>query len=160
MTTIGVGDSPTIVRLRAAEPVDAHAMIDDLVATLTPRFQVVRRLGQGGMGTVYLGWDPLLRRNVAIKVLTPEFAADPSAKARFIREAQAAAAVAHRNVVNIFQVGELQQTGAPYFVMQFIDGQTLDAAFPRGKPAAQSPAKRIIGEVAAALAAAHARGLV
>jgi len=159
-TTIGFGDSPTIVCLRAAEPVDSHALIEDLVATLTPRFQVVRRLGQGGMGTVYLGWDPLLRRNVAIKVLTPDFAADESAKARFIREAQAAAAVAHPNVVSIFQVGELQKTGAPYFVMQFIDGQTLDAAFPRGKPAAQSPAKRIIGEVAAALGAAHARGLV
>ena len=112
------------------------------------------------MGIVYTARDPLLKRDVAVKVLAPEFREDAGARERFVREAQAAAAVAHPNVVNIFQVGELTATKIPYFVMQFIEGATLEQAFPRGSSAPEGAARRITGEVAAALAAAHGRGLV
>ncbi len=112
------------------------------------------------MGIVYTARDPLLKRDVAVKVLAPEFREDVGARERFVREAQAAAAVAHPNVVNIFQVGELTATKIPYFVMQFIEGATLEQAYPRGSAAPEAATRRIVGEVAAALAAAHGRGLV
>jgi serine/threonine protein kinase len=139
---------------------DIAALTADVSATLTPRFQSVRLLGQGGMGLVYLARDPGLKRDVAVKVLAPEAAADANAHKRFIREAQAAAAVAHPNVVAIHQVGELQASGAPYFVMQYVEGRTLEQEFPRGTPAAEPTARRIVAEIAAALAAAHARDVV
>lgn len=154
------GDSPTLVRLKASEPLDMQELVADLVATLSPRFQGLRRLGQGGMGLVYVAREPLLKRDVAIKILAPEFRGDVGARERFQREAQAAAAVAHPNVVNIFQVGELNTTRLPYFVMQFVEGKTVEQAYPRGTAAPESVARRIVVEVAAALAAAHARGLV
>jgi len=152
--------SATFARLTASEPIAAHELIADLVETLAPRFQGLTRLGQGGMGIVYTARDPLLKRDVAVKVLAPEFREDVGARERFVREAQAAAAVAHPNVVNIFQVGELTATKIPYFVMQFVEGATLEQAYPRGSAAPEPAARRIAGEVAAALAAAHARGLV
>lgn len=152
--------SATFARLTASEPIAAHELIADLIETLAPRFQGLTRLGQGGMGIVYTARDPLLKRDVAVKVLAPEFREDVGARERFVREAQAAAAVAHPNVVNIFQVGELTATKIPYFVMQFIEGATLEQAYPRGNAAPEAATRRIVGEVAAALAAAHGRGLV
>jgi hypothetical protein len=112
------------------------------------------------MGTVFLARDPALRRNVVVKVLSPELAHDPSARERFAREAEAAAAVSHPNVVGVFQVGELPESGTAYFLMQYVDGPTLAEEFPPGTRSPQARAKRIVGEIAAALAAAHARGLV
>ncbi|MFN2399473.1 MAG: serine/threonine-protein kinase [Gemmatimonadaceae bacterium] len=121
---------------------------------------MLNELGSGGMARVFLARDPALKRMVAIKVLSPRLAGDPTARSRFIRESEAAAGVSHPNIVSIYQVGELQESGTPYFVMQFIEGATLEEEFPRGTPVAQARAKRILGEVASALAAAHARGLV
>jgi serine/threonine-protein kinase len=112
------------------------------------------------MGTVYLARDPLLRRLVAVKVLSPSLAGDEASRKRFIREAEAAAAVAHPNVVGVYQVGELPASGTTYFVMQYVDGPTLQAEFPEGVAVPEAQARRIVGEVATALAAAHARGLV
>ena len=150
------GESPTLIRLKASEPLEARVIIDDLVDTLSARFQGLRRLGQGGMGLVYVARDPLLKRDVAIKVLAPEFSNDSGARERFVREAQAAAAVAHPNVVNIFQVGELKATRLPYFVMQFIEGNTLEQEYPQGTAVSEPVARRVIAEVASALGAAHA----
>jgi hypothetical protein len=112
------------------------------------------------MGLVYTARDPLLKRDVAIKVLAPEFRDDDGARERFLREAPAAAAVAHPNVVGIFQVGELRTTRIPYFIMQFVEGTTVEQAYPRGTAVPEPVARRIISEIAAALGAAHARGLV
>lgn len=159
-TTMGLGDSPTIIRLTAAEPLDSQALAADLVQTLTPRFQVRERLGQGGMGVVYLGRDPSLKRDVAIKVLLPEFGAEEQARARFLREAQAAAAVSHPNIVNVYESGTLVKSGSPYFVMQFIEGHALADLFPEGAHVPHSTVRRIIGEVASALEASHEAGLI
>jgi hypothetical protein len=159
-TTLGTGDSPTIVRLKAAEPLEAHALIDDLVSTLSPGFQSFRKLGQGGMGMVFAAHEPALKRDVAIKLLAPEFRDDADARERFTREAQAAAAVAHPNVISIYQVGELRSTRIPFFVMQFVEGAALDARFPRGTQTDEADVRRVVHEVSAALSAAHARHLV
>ena len=163
---VGAGDAISGTAAVRAEspsvpaPPAADALLQELQETLAPQIQVIKELGAGGMGTVFLGRDPALKRLVAIKVLNPDLASDEAARLRFAREAEAAAAVAHPNVVSIFQVGALPRSKASYFVMQFIEGHTLSEEFPQGKPAPVPQARRIIGEVATALAAAHAKGLV
>jgi len=137
-----------------------EALETELRAALAPRLLLVRLLGHGGMGTVYLARDPALKRNVVVKVLAPWLAQDPAAHVRFEREAQAAAAVSHPGVVSVYQVGELPQSGLSYFVMQYVDGATLEDAFPLGPVVPEARAKRVIGDIAAALAAAHRQGLV
>jgi hypothetical protein len=112
------------------------------------------------MGSVYLGRDPALKRSVAIKVLAPLLAQDPVARARFTREAEAAAAVSHPHVVSVYQVGELAPSRTPYLVMQFIEGLTLQRALHEGEALPEPRVRRIVGEVASALETAHARGLV
>jgi hypothetical protein len=130
-----------------------------LERALAPRYQLLRQLGKGGMGTVFLAREPSLRRLVAVKVLSPELAPDVEAHVRFEREAQAVAALAHPNVVGIYGVGQLDD-GMPYFVMQYVEGRSLadrlevDGALPIAE------ARRVVAEVASALAAAHAKGIV
>jgi hypothetical protein len=130
-----------------------------LTQALAPSFVLVKRLGAGGMGAVYLARDPLLRRLVAVKVLAPNLASDPEARARFEREGQAVAAISHPNVVNVHSVGELEN-GVPYIVMQYVEGPTLADRLKQDGPFQARQAKHIIGEVASALAAAHKKGIV
>ena len=153
-TTVASGDIPS------ATDADLEALESELREAIAPGLQLVNRMGQGGMGTVFLARDPVLKRNVVVKVLSPELAHDATACARFAREAEAAAAVSHSNVINVHSVGELPGSGTSYFVMQHVDGPTLAEEFPAGTAVAEARAKRVIGEVASALAAAHERGLV
>jgi tRNA A-37 threonylcarbamoyl transferase component Bud32 len=139
---------------------DLDPLIADLRQSLAPNLQLQRLLGRGGMGTVFLARDPALKRNVVVKVLSPDLARDPNARKRFEREAEAAAAVSHPNVVGIHQVGELARSNTSYFVMQHVEGPTLEEEFPAGTRAQEARVRTIVGEVASALAAAHARGLV
>ena len=132
----------------------------ELREVLAPGLQLLQVVGQGGMGTVYLARDPALKRNVAVKVLAPSLASDATARTRFEREAQTAAAVAHPNVVDVYQVGTLPRSQTSYFVMQFVEGKTLEELVPPGAIVSEGRARRILGEIASALAAAHARGLV
>ena len=85
-------------------------------------YEVLDVLGQGGFGIVFRAIDEKLQREVAIKVLAPEFAASPSARQRFLREAQAAASIRHQHVVGIYAV---EESPTPYLVMEYIAGQTL-----------------------------------
>ena len=139
---------------------DADRTADELRRALAPGIQVLRPLGAGAMGLVFLGRDPLLKRLVAIKVLAPTLANDEIARGRFLRESEASAAVTHPNVAGIFLVGELAESRTPYFVMQFIDGRSLADEIASGVATSELRARRLIGEIAAALEAAHARGLV
>jgi len=145
---------------RSPAPDAAGKLLSELEEALAPGIQAIRPLGSGGMGMVFAGRDPALKRQVAIKVLLPEFANDDTSRRRFEREAEAAASVAHPNVVSIYQIGILPASKSPYFVMQYIDGVSLAEAFPQGKPASLPHVKRILGDVASALSAAHARGLI
>jgi hypothetical protein len=142
----------------AALPADELPIAAELGKALAPSIHLRKRIGRGGMGIVFLGRDESLKRDVAIKVLSPDLADDPVTRARFIREAEAAAAVAHPNVVNIYHVGVLPQTEVPYFVMQYVEGPSMAEAHGRMMPEAR--VRRVIGEVASGLAAAHRRGVV
>jgi serine/threonine-protein kinase len=122
-------------------------------------YEVLGVIGRGGMGLVLQAFDPALKRTVAIKVLAPQLALSAPGRKRFIREAQAAAAVNHENVVTIHAVDEAN--GLPYLVMHYIAGESLQQRL----DAAAGPLKlkhilRIGRQTAAGLAAAHAQGLI
>src|SRR3972149_7573659 len=103
-------------------PDQAEALKAELGETLAPTIQVLRLLGRGGMGMVFLGRDAALKRQVVVKVLSPDLAHDEQARRRFAREAGSAAAVTHPNVVSIFPVGELPRSGTSHSVLQYVDG--------------------------------------
>jgi len=121
-------------------------------------FRVGRLLGAGGMGQVYEAHDPHLDRRVAVKVIHPQVAADPKARARFLREAKAAAAVEHDHVVPILQVG--QDGGCLYLAMPYLRGESLADRLRRPEPVPLADVLQVGREAAAGLSAAHARGLV
>lgn len=132
----------------------------ELAMALSPSIRIVGYLAEGGMGSVFLGYDVSLKREVAIKVLAPELAEDEKARERFKREAEAAGGVSHPNVVAVHQVGELPSSRVPYFVMQYLDGPTLQHAVAQNRVLPESKVRRILSDVAAGLAAAHRRGVV
>ena len=120
-------------------------------------YRVVRILGLGGMGVVLEALDPKLKRRVALKVMRPELLANRSAVARFLREAQAAAAVKHDHVVTIYQVDE--ERGLPFLAMEYLAGETLETRLARDGRLPLPEVLRIGREIAAGLAAAHRLGL-
>src|SRR6266404_6503656 len=120
-------------------------------------YRILRELGAGGMGEVYLADDTNLDRKVAIKVLPPEMVADGPAKKRFIREAKAAAKLDHPNICAIYEVGE--DDGRSFIVMQYIEGETLAARINRD-PMEAGEALAVAEQVANALAEAHANGII
>jgi tetratricopeptide (TPR) repeat protein len=125
--------------------------------TAIGRFRIIRLLGRGGMGEVYLADDPLLNRSVALKVLTPDIADDPERRAFFQREATSAAALNHPNICTIFEVGEAD--GRPYIAMESIEGRTLSSLL-AGGPLAIDTVIGIALQVASALEQAQDRHVV
>lgn len=122
------------------------------------RFDVVRILGKGGMGTVYLARDQRLDRLVAVKVLHAEDLAAEDRRARFMREARTAAAIRHANVATIFEVGETDD-GVPFIVMEYCEGETL-AQRMRRRPIEAGEFLTISRQIVAGVAAAHEGGIV
>jgi WD40 repeat protein len=123
-------------------------------------FDVLQVVGRGGMGIVLKAIDPCLQRTVALKVLDPLFARNELARQRFCREARAAAAVTHENVVAVHQVDIDEEKDLPYLVMQFVSGVTLQDRLDRGERLPLREVVRIGQQTAAGLAAAHAQGLI
>jgi serine/threonine protein kinase len=130
-----------------------------LERALAPSFTLVKRLGAGGMGAVYLARDPVLKRLVAVKVMAPTLAADAAARARFEREAQAVASISHPNVVAVYSVGELEN-GVPFLVMEYVEGRSISEQLKEAGPLDVATAKRVLGEVASALDTAHRKGII
>ncbi len=120
-------------------------------------FEIIRMLGAGGMGEVYLGKDLRLGRLVALKILPSESRIDLNANRRFLREAQAAAALEHPNICTTHEIGE--HRGLSYIVMQYVEGETLSAKIKDGKLKAAA-ALDIAIQIGSALSEAHARGIV
>ena len=118
---------------------------------------VEAKLGVGGMGEVYLARDLTLGRKVALKLLDSVLAGDASSRARFLREARLAASLDHPNICTIHEVGEAE--GRPFIAMQYIEGQTLKKVI-GGQPLRIDSVLSLTQQVAEALAAAHARGIV
>ncbi len=122
------------------------------------RYRIVKKLGQGGMGAVYLAEDTQLGRRVALKV--PHFSAEdgPAVIERFHREARAAAAIDHPNVCPVYDTGEIY--GIHFLTMPFIDGTPLSRKVDPGRPLAPPVAAGLVCRVALAVAAMHERGIV
>jgi len=120
-------------------------------------FEILEKLGEGGMGVVYKARDTHLDRLVAIKVLPAEKVADPERRHRFVQEAKAASALHHPNIITVHDVA--QADGLDFIVMEHVEGRTLDAMIPRAGMRL-SEALRISVQVARALAAAHAKGII
>jgi serine/threonine protein kinase len=129
----------------------------DLLGTLG-NYEVREVIGEGGMGVVLKAYEPALQRLVAIKVLAPALAGSATARRRFTREAQAAAAVCHDHVVALHGVHEAD--GLPYLVMQYVAGESLQARLDRTGPLEVMEVVRIGLQTASGLAAAHAQGLI
>ena len=130
----------------------------DLQAALAGEYSLQRELGRGGMGVVYLARDVRLDRDVAIKVLPAHLASTPSAREQFLREARMAAKLSHPNIVPIHRVAEAG--GFVFFVMAYVEGETLGERLRTRGPLPPADAARILREVAWALAYAHGRGIV
>lgn len=125
---------------------------------LASQYELVREIGRGGMGIVYLGRDLRLKRPVAIKLLPPELAYRSEIRTRFLKEAETAAQLSHPNIVPIYSVDERE--GLVYFVMGFVDGENLGQRLHRIGRMPAEDARRILREVADALSYAHARGVI
>lgn len=124
---------------------------------LIGRYEVVSRLGQGGMGSLYLAKDPKIGRLVAIKLVRQEFDS-PDARQRFAREAQSAGTLRHPNIVTIFDVDEHE--GLPFIAMEYIDGETLAEVVRRKAPLPLARRIQWIEDLCAALAYAHRQGVI
>ncbi|CAN5693355.1 hypothetical protein BH23PSE2_BH23PSE2_02460 [soil metagenome] len=120
-------------------------------------YRLLRPLGSGGMGDVYLAQDTRLLRQVALKLLDPKLAADPRWRARFLREARLASSLDHPAICTIHEVGEAD--GQPYFAMQYVQGQPLSSLI-EGRALPLPRLCTIASQVASAVAAAHAQGVV
>lgn len=142
----------------AAGRADAHELPRERIGP----YRLLRRLGEGGMGVVYLARDERLRRIVALKILRPERLASARAQERFRREAVAVARLRHPSMVTLYDAGE--EAGLSFLAMEWIDGDGLDERIARaradGAPLEVASVLRWILEIARALAAAHREGIV
>jgi serine/threonine protein kinase len=157
-------DCPVVVPSQAhrvPEPVgppsdpDLRAHVERVLAAT---YELDREIGRGGMGIVYKAKDRRLKRQVAIKVLPPELAFRAEIRTRFLREAETAAQLSHPNIVPIYSVDE--RDGIVYFVMALVEGENLAVRLHANGALSPGEARRIMLEVAHALAYAHERGVV
>ncbi len=165
-----LGKPPIEVAATAAtdgsyEPLPNETPLDFLTSSDVPghlgtlgQYEITEVVGQGGMGIVLKGHDPKLNRVIAIKVLAPRLSVEATARRRFLREAQAAAAVSHDHVVVIHAIDDSRQL--PFLVMEYISGQSLQQRIDRTGPLQLKEILRIGKQMASGLAAAHAEGLI
>lgn len=130
--------------------------------TLTPgtklgRYEIRAKLGEGGMGEVYLARDTQLDRDIALKILTADVALDPQRLHRFLQEARAASALSHPNVAHIYEIGEVENTH--FIAMEYIEGESLDKKI-AGRPLRMSEQLDFANQIADALDEAHSRGII
>jgi serine/threonine-protein kinase len=129
-----------------------------LADALAGSYEIEGEIGRGGMGIVYSARDVKLKRRVAIKVLPPELAFREEIRKRFLREAQTAARLSHPHIVPIHAVGEVE--GLVYFVMGYVDGESLAARLRRRERLPAEEARRVMKETADALGLAHAMSVI
>ena len=135
----------------------------DLTGTSLGHYEIRARLGAGGMGEVWRAWDHKLQRDVALKILPPEFAADPERIARFQQEAYTASALNHPNIITIYEFGSVTKPDGEFafIVTEFIAGQTLRESLAQPERVRNwRAAVRIATQIASALSAAHTADLI
>jgi tRNA A-37 threonylcarbamoyl transferase component Bud32 len=130
---------------------------DPRVGTELGPYHVERLIGRGGMGVVYLATHAGLQRRVALKLLAPDYADEDAFRARFLRESRMAAAIDHPNIIPIYEAGEVE--GTYFLAMRYVEGTDLETRL-RDGPLPARLAVHLLGQVASALDAAHAAGLV
>ena len=126
--------------------------------TIDGRYQVIKELGRGGMGQVFLATQLPMKRPCALKVIRPDRGWDPGSVARFHREAENASRISHANVAQVYDSGEAD--GVAYLAMEYVDGEPLSAVLLRDGPLPPRRTARIVWQVANALGAAHHLGIV
>src|SRR5919205_374589 len=120
------------------------------------RYEIRSKIGEGGMGEVYLARDTQLDRDVAIKILPPQIARDQQRLHRFLQEARAAAALSHPNIAHIYEIGE--HDGGHFIAMEYIEGMPLDRKI-GGRPLLVSESLDIAIQITDALDEAHGKGI-
>lgn len=133
---------------------DAHAGL-----ILDGKYKLIEKLGEGGMGTVYLGMHQYIGKKVAVKFLHREYAANQEVLARFYREARAATEIGHRSIIEVHDMG-ISPQGEPYLVMEYLEGESLGAVLRRRGPLDLATACGVMEQVLLALQAAHDKGIV
>lgn len=121
------------------------------------KYRILKELGKGGMGGIYLGYEERLRRRVAVKVMLPKYAENEIARKRFNQEALAAAQLKHENIVTVYDADEWK--GIPYIAMEYLQGASLDEFLKKTSVTGVSQALRVGKEVCAALSIAHKAGV-
>ena len=142
-----------------AEPSDPNKPIETELSGRIGKYDILRPLGKGAMGQVYLAHDTMLDRDVALKVMVAQIADDPELKARFEREARAVAKMTHPNVVMVFDLGN-HADGSPFIAMELLKGQDLQKAVRQTPPMTLERKVAVIVQVLAGLAHAHQAGIV
>jgi serine/threonine-protein kinase len=122
------------------------------------KYEILQLVGRGGMGVLYRARDPILERDVALKMMLVDFSTDPTARERFQREAKAVARLQHRNVVTIHELGEAD--GTPYIVMEFLSGQDLEHLVKGDRPLTLAEKLDIAIQLCDGLGYAHEQGIV
>jgi tRNA A-37 threonylcarbamoyl transferase component Bud32 len=136
----------------------AHSSDTRIAEALRGRYELQELLGRGGFAEVWKAHELSLDRAVAIKVLRPEQAENPDVAERFLREARAMARIAHANIVQVYATGEYD--GFAWMAMQFVAGESLRARLDREGALTADTARRILGDAATALGAAHSAGII
>jgi tRNA A-37 threonylcarbamoyl transferase component Bud32 len=138
----------------------AASKFDPLVgATLADRYEIVRRIGEGGMGAVYEARHSIIGKRVAIKVLLEKFLENEELIARLLQEARLASSIGHQNIVDVTDFGTTRD-GRAFVVMEFLEGEALSQLILRDAPLPVERSLGIVKQVASALGAAHAKGIV
>jgi tRNA A-37 threonylcarbamoyl transferase component Bud32 len=137
-----------------AAPVDPY--ID---TTIADRYRVIRKLGEGGMGVVYLAEHVFIEKKVALKILSEDFARKAELVARFMQEAKAASKIGHEHIVDITDFGETV-SGSVFFAMEFLDGMDLAGHIRSGGAMPVDRARHILNQICRALGAAHSKGII
>ena len=172
-TRLKLGSAPTVperlperstalvgsTTVTAAQPQQAEQQFDSLIGTvLAGRYEVVRRIGEGGMGAVYEAKHALIGKRVAVKVLLEKFHAKSDFVARLLQEARLASSIGHQNIVDVTDFGTTDD-GRSFVVMEFLDGESLADLERREAPLPIERSLRIARQAASALGAAHAKGI-
>lgn len=134
---------------------------DSLTGTvLADRYDIKKKLGEGGMGEVYLAEHVRMKRKVAVKVMRKALTSDPAAIGRFHREAENASQITHPNVAAVYDFGDTGESGLVYLAMEYVDGEPLTEVLAREGKIDHIRASDIISQIAEALAAAHSLGIL
>jgi tetratricopeptide (TPR) repeat protein/predicted Ser/Thr protein kinase len=136
----------------------ASGLMFEVGTLLGARYEILKLLGQGGMGAVYKAADREVDRIVALKVIRPEMASDPEVLGRFKQELLLSSKVTHRNVIRIYDIGEAQ--GTRFITMEYLDGETLHQLLKRRQKLEVAEAVDIVEQVSCGLAAAHQEGII